>query len=145
MTHNTSGFSKWTHPVEIPPLEEAYEALEFSSSADGQYQYVKCQKCCQAIRILGRLSRPINDKMSVLQKRISYMEKYTRGSSKIAAEEIKHAKEELQQLEAEDPKWDKLTHLPLYSSKCTGYRFYCSPCWEQAYSIYEQERRKIKA
>ena len=57
MAHNTSDFSNWTNPVEIPPLEttdatdrkkeEANEALEFSS--DGQYQYVKCQKCAQDV------------------------------------------------------------------------------------------------
>ena len=50
----------FSNPIELPSLEttdaidrkkeEAYEALEFSSSTDGQqYQYVKCQKCCQAI------------------------------------------------------------------------------------------------
>jgi hypothetical protein len=74
--------STFSNPIELPSLEEveamdklreeAIEALEYSSSEDGQYQYVKCQKCAQAIRIVGKLQRPKspNDRIATLQKRI---------------------------------------------------------------------------
>jgi len=34
---------------------------------------------------------------------------------------------ELQRLQSEDAKYDKFRCLPLYSCRCTGYRFFCSP------------------
>ena len=37
-------------------------------------------------------------------------------------------------------KRDRLRSLPLYSSKITGYEFFCSPCWDKAY-LLDQERR----
>ena len=164
MTHNTSDFNNWTNPVEIPPLEttdaidrkkqEAYEALEYSSSEDGQYQYVKCQYCSKNIRIVGKLQTPKkpSERIAVLQKRIKWLEYqlshnsyyYNNGKASAAAREIKQAKEELQRLQAEDAKYAKFRSLPLYSSKCTGHRFFCSSCWEQAYQIAQEERKKEK-
>ena len=70
------------------------------------------------------------------------MEKYPHGNSSNTAEEIRKTKEELQRLEAEDAEWDKFRSLPLYSSKCTGYRFFCSLCWDQAYQVAQEEQRK---
>jgi hypothetical protein len=40
-----------------------------------------------------------------------------------------------------EAKRDRLRHLPLYSSKSTNYLFYCSPCWDKAY-LLDHERRK---
>ena len=149
----------FSNPIELPSLEttdaidrkkeEAYEALEFSSSTDGQqYQYVKCQKCCQAIRIVGKLQTPktASDRIGVLQKRIKWHEECQRRNINInnKAAAIKQDREELQRLEAEDAKYDKFRSLPLYSSKCTGYKFFCSTCWEQAYQIAEDQRKKEK-
>lgn len=37
---------------------------------------------------------------------------------------------------------DKRRHLPLLSSRCTGYRFFCSTCWDKA--EFEQDQRKKK-
>lgn len=117
MTHSTSDFSKWTNPVEILPMEgtdaadrakeQAFEALEFFSSEDDgrQRQYVKCQSYGQFIHIVGKLQRPTNDRMAVLQKRISHMEKHSHGGSVV---EIKKTKEELQALEAEESQRDRL-------------------------------------
>jgi hypothetical protein len=65
-------------PVEIPSLEEvekmerqrsqAIEALEISDNM------VKCQRCRNAIPIVGKTSRPANDRVAILQARIKWIE-----------------------------------------------------------------------
>ena len=140
--NNNSTFS---NPVELPPMEttylpdrqkeEAFNSLEFLNDNEA----VRCQCCNNWIRIVGKLQKPksANDRISTLQKRIkwlefrlshnisssnssSYYNNNAKPSSAIAVtREIKEAKEELARLEAEDAKWDRFRHLPLYSSKCT--------------------------
>lgn len=140
MTH----VSKWTNPVEISSAlettevidrqkEKEYAALEFSSDGKDQRQYVKCQKCGENKRIVGKLHTPktTNDRMSVLQKRIKWYEDILshndydsnakHSSAAVATKELKGAKDELALLEAEDQKWERFRRLPLYSTKCTGY------------------------
>jgi DNA-directed RNA polymerase subunit RPC12/RpoP len=153
----------FSNPIELPSMqiadaadiqkEQAFQALEYSSDADGQYQYVKCQYCSKNIRIVGKLQTPKkpSERIGVLQKRIKWLEYqlshnsyYYNNGKASAAREIKQAKEELQRLQAEDAKYDKFRSLPLYSSKCTGHRFFCSSCWEQAYQIAQEERKKEK-
>jgi hypothetical protein len=104
------------------------------------------------IKIVGRLQSPRGNRIDTLQKRIRYLEERYRKdefsaflTAAAAQQQIKKAKEELQALDAADAEYDKKRHLILYSSKCTGYKFFCSPCWDQAYSIYEEERKRQKA
>ena len=61
-------------PFELPSLEEieqmerqqsqAIEALEISGNS------VKCQKCGIDVPIVGKLNRPHNERVVILQKRI---------------------------------------------------------------------------
>jgi hypothetical protein len=67
-------------PFELPSLEEieqmerqrsqAIEALEISSNS------VKCQKCSMAIPIVGKLSRPCNDRAAVLQIQLMWINRH---------------------------------------------------------------------
>ena len=148
--------NSFSNPKELPSLEsttaidrqqeESYATLEFSSY--GENQYVKCQRCGQAKRIVGKLQRPKNDRIEQIKKRIRHIEeynlKYNNNKATSDSGGIKELKQELAQLIKEEEKRDRLRSLPLYSSKNTGYKFFCSPCWDQAYLIYEQERKKEK-
>ena len=65
-------------PFELPSLEEieqmerrslqAIESLEISGNS------VKCQRCDNTVPIVGKLPRPQNDRVAVLQKRIKWLE-----------------------------------------------------------------------
>ena len=55
---------------------------------------------------------------------------------------LQQVKEELARLEAEDAKWDKLRHLPLYSSRITGFKFVCSTCYDDFYQMSQEQRKK---
>ena len=128
--------------------EEAFNSLEFSDN-NGE-EAVRCQCCNNWIRIVGKLQRPKkpNDRISTLQKRIKWLgecqHRNNINKNKAADAIIKQDREELQRLQAEDAKYDKFRSLPLYSSKCTGYRFFCSPCWDQAYLIDQEQKKKEK-
>jgi hypothetical protein len=47
---------------------QAIEALEISGNS------VKCQRCGMAVTIIGKLTRTGNDRITILQKRIKWME-----------------------------------------------------------------------
>ena len=147
--NNTSTFS---NPIELPSMQiadasdrqkdQAFDALEFSS--DGQYQYVKCQCCYNSIRIVGKLERLKSERIEILKKRRRYAEAYNlKSNNKSSAQEVKKLKDELDDLLKQEEKRDRLRHLPLYNSKCTGYRFFCSPCWDKVYAL-DQKQRKNK-
>jgi hypothetical protein len=85
------------------------------------------------------MHRPKSDRIAILEKRIWWLEQYPHGN---ANDSIKQLKEELQTLQAEEEKRDRLRGVPLLSSKITGYRFFCSPCWDQAYLIDQNQRKK---
>jgi hypothetical protein len=65
---------------ELPSLEQieemerqrlqAIESLEISGSS------VKCQRYGTAVPIVGKLPRPHNERVAILQKRIKWMENY---------------------------------------------------------------------
>jgi hypothetical protein len=86
-------------PFELPSLEEieemdrqqlqAIEALEISESGNS----VKCQRCGMAVPIVGKLSRPHNDRVAILQRRIKWIENHSRGNNTKA--EVKQIKQEL--------------------------------------------------
>ena len=71
---------------------------------------VKCQKCGNDIPIVGKLSRPHNDRVAVLQKRIKWIENYAHGNTNNSrsADDPKALKQELAELLEEDAKGDKL-------------------------------------
>jgi hypothetical protein len=104
----------------------AIEALEISSD------YVKCQKCSMDIPIVGKLARPHNDRVAILQKRIRWMENYYHGN-RSNANDLKLLKAELAELLEEDAKTNLLRCLPLYSCRITGWKFVCSRCYDKVY------------
>jgi hypothetical protein len=56
---------------------QAIEALEISDSGNS----VKCQKCSMVIPIVGKLARPHNDRVAILQKLIKWIENYSHGNN----------------------------------------------------------------
>jgi hypothetical protein len=69
------------------------------------------------------MARPQNDRIEQIKKGVNEL------------------KQELEELLKDEAKRDRLRSLPLYSSKSTNYLFYYSPCWDKAY-LLDQERRK---
>jgi hypothetical protein len=122
-------------PFELPSLEEieqmdrqrshAIESLEIFDHS------VKCQSCGIAVPIVGKLARPHNDRVAVLQRRIKWMENYYHGVNK---DDLKQLKQEVAELLEEDARADKLRCLPLYSCRITGFRFVCSKCYDKVYT-----------
>jgi hypothetical protein len=103
-------------PFEIPSLEEikemerqrsqAIESLQLSDSDST----VKCQRYGIPVPIVGKLSKPHNDRVAVLQRRIKWMENYRHGSGSAKNHEyddVKALKQELAALLEEDAKADK--------------------------------------
>jgi hypothetical protein len=148
MTHPQEVFSDFTNPRELPSLEEiermdkkreaAINSLEIS---DG---HVKCQKCGQVIPIIGKLQKSKTDRIASLEKRIKraefYYKKYHHDNS---TDHSGKDREELAALQQEDAERDKLRCLPLYRSKRTGYRFFCSSCFD-ACSSHRRRSHTIK-
>jgi hypothetical protein len=140
---NNNNANKLSSPIELPSLEEI-EAMEkqqqnaIDSLEIIQGSKAKCQRCSQAIPIVGRLQRPKgHTRIDTLQKMLSYLENQSRD-----IDSAKRLKEEIAQLEAEESKRDKLRSLPLYSCKITSWKFVCSKCYDDLYQISQQEQRK---
>jgi hypothetical protein len=75
-----------------------------------------------------------NDRIEVLKTRIKRIEEYNLKNNRTpSANEINNLKQELEDLLKDEAKRDRYMHLPLYSSKSTGYKFFCSPCWDKAF------------
>ena len=89
-----------------------------------------------AIPIVGKLSRPCNDRAVILQRRIKWMENYYHG---VNINDIKMLKAELAELLEEHARADKLRSLPLYSCRITGFKFVCSKCYDRVYNMLVQE------
>jgi hypothetical protein len=91
-------------PFELPSLEEieemdrqslqVIESLQISDSGDS----IKCQRCGNAVPIVGKLTRTNNDRIGILQKRIKWIENYRRGNNKSSADDLKALKAELAEL-----------------------------------------------
>jgi adenine-specific DNA methylase len=131
-------------PFELPSLEEIKEMDRQRSQAIESLQIidnsVKCQRCGIAIPIVGKLTRTKNDRIAILQRRIKWLNNYSHGN--IRSDDVKRLKQEVAELLAEDAKADKLRRLPLYSCKITGFRFVCCRCYDTAYQLVQEERRK---
>jgi hypothetical protein len=126
-------------PFVLPSIEEIVEMERLMSQAIDTLEIsddsVKCQRCGNPVPIVGKLSRPHNDRIAILQKRIKWIENYSRGNVNRPSytNEVKELKQELAGLLAEDAKADKLRSLPLYSCKITGFKFVCSKCYDKVY------------
>jgi hypothetical protein len=90
-----------------------------------------------AMPIVGKLPKPHPNRVAILQKRIKWIENYSRsnnnGSYHHKNNDIKQLKQELAELLEEDAKVDKLRSLPLYSCRITGWKFVCSKCYDKVY------------
>jgi len=84
------------------------ESLQISNGS------VKCQRCDNSAPIVGKLSRPHNDRVAILQERIKWIENYSRGNTNRSSyiDDLKALKQELAELLEEDTKADKLRNLP---------------------------------
>ena len=124
---------------ELPSLEEIEQMERQRSQAIESLEIfdhsVKCQRCGNAVPIVGKLNRPHNDRVVILQRRIKWIENYRRGGNSTSKnEDLKALKQELAELLEEDAKYDKLRSLPLYSCKITGWKFVCSKCYDKVYN-----------
>ena len=99
-------------PFELPSLEQieeierqrlqAMESLQISDNS------VKCQRCGMAVPIIRKLARPYNDRVAVLQRRIKWIENYSRGNNGSKNNDLNQLKAELAGLLEEDAKYDNL-------------------------------------
>jgi hypothetical protein len=140
-------------PFELPSLEEieqmdrqrsqAIESLEISDHS------VKCQRCGIAVPMIGKAIKPKSNRITILEKRINWLENYTRCSNNnrrrrsISDYVVKQLKQELTELLEEDAKTDKLRSLPLYSCRITGWKFVCSKCYDRLY-MHAIEKTKLE-
>jgi hypothetical protein len=128
---------------ELPSLEQieqmerqrsqALEALEINDDNNS----VKCQRCGNAVPIVGKLTKVSHDRIDMLKVRINWMESrpyHYRGKE----DDIKAYKQELAELLEEDAKYDKLRSLPLYSCRITGFKFVCSKCYDKVYMLVQR-------
>jgi hypothetical protein len=93
---------------------------------------VKCQRSSSAVPIVGKLDRPHNDRVVILQKRIKWLETHYRYFANTNAKNdiLNTLRQELAELLAEDAKADKLRSLPLYYHKRIS-KFVCSKCYDR--------------
>jgi hypothetical protein len=120
-----------SHNLLIHPNIESLQIYDHSS--------VKCQKCGNAIPIVGKLPKPHSNRVVVLQRRIGWLKGYHRCHHRrhhyhYSDDVVKELERELADLLAEDAKADKLRHLPLYSCRITGFKFVCSKCYDRVYN-----------
>jgi hypothetical protein len=125
---------------ELPSLQEIEEMDRQRSYAIESWEIsdhsVKCQKCGTAVPIVGKLPKPHPNRVAILQKRIKWLENYSRGNINRPSyiNDIKALKQELADLLEENAKADKLRSLPLYSCRITGWKFVCSKCYDKVYN-----------
>jgi hypothetical protein len=63
------------------------------------------------VPVVGKLPKPHNDWIAILQKRIKWMENYYHG---ININDLRALKQELAELLEQDAKADKLRSLPMF-------------------------------
>jgi adenine-specific DNA methylase len=118
-------------PFELPSLQEieemdrqlsyAIESLEIFDHS------VRCQRCGMAVPIVGRLTMTTakNDRITVLEKRIKWLQNYSHGKFRSDNNDVKQLKQELAELLEEDAKADKLRSLPCIAAKLLAGNSYC--------------------
>jgi hypothetical protein len=113
---------------------QAIESLEIFDHS------IKCQKCGMVVPIVGKLPKPHPNRVAILEKRIKWIENYSRGNINRPSyiSDIKALKQELAELLEEDAKADKLRSLPLYTCRITGWKFVCSKCYDKAYALVQR-------
>jgi hypothetical protein len=124
------------NPIELPSIQEieeldrqrqnAIESLQLSDNGNS----VKCQSCGTFIAIVGKLYRLHPKRIIELKSQIRWTEQYFNH----------HGGDKAELLKEEESK-ELLRRLPLYSAHMTGYKYICSKCWDKAY-LLDQERRK---
>jgi hypothetical protein len=81
-------------PFELPSLEQIEEMERQRSQAIQSLQItdntVKCQRCGNAVPIVGKLTRTHNDRIAILQKRIKWLENYRRGNTRYDDHDLKN-------------------------------------------------------
>jgi hypothetical protein len=123
--------------VELTDDELRQQALAALEIRDG---FVKCQnpRCKKDFALLPKMvSVHNNDRIGTLQCRLRILKNKNHGTSK---EDIKSVEEELQQLLEYDSQFDIQRQLPLHSSPCTGFKFYCGSCWDRAFNRRGRKR-----
>jgi hypothetical protein len=97
-------------PFEILSLQEIEEMEKQRSQAIKSLgipgNSVKCQKCSVDIPIVGKMPRPHNDRVAILQKKIKWIENLCRSNINRPSyiNEVKQLKQELAEL-SEDAKY----------------------------------------
>jgi RNA polymerase-binding transcription factor DksA len=131
--------------------QEELESLEIS--ADGNF--VKCKKC--GINLpMRKLDRPYNtSRIIVLEHRIRACEEYqnkiknnnNNNNSKNKnnnndSATCKQLKQELVDLLKIEKERDTIRKLPLYSSRITDWKWYCSKCYDEACIFAARNKNK---
>jgi hypothetical protein len=129
------------NPVELPSLEEIaaidqqrQKAIEHLEIIDG---HVRCQSCGTLFRMNDNSSKTICKRIYQLQAMIKQIETHD-----LSGTSAKKEKQELADLLEENRKRDLVRRLPLYSSKITGYSWFCSKCYDECDQREREERKK---
>src|SRR5689334_20158718 len=103
---------------------QALDAIEILLSEAGEPRHVKCQRCGIAVPIVGKMSRPKNDKVVKLETRQRFMENHPYLCSK---QDLEAVKQELAKVLEEDAKAEKRRSIPLTYWPSRG-KYVCGNC-----------------
>lgn len=134
--------------IDLPSIEalenqrqKAVDELEIIDD-----KYVKCQECGELKPIItdsALMIRCHTSRISQLKSMIKQIEKYNIPSRGYPNHIARKEREELKELLEEEKKREITKRIPLYSSKLTGYRWYCSKCYEQEEQKQREKRNQV--
>ncbi|MFL6377725.1 MAG: hypothetical protein ACJ72R_09720 [Nitrososphaeraceae archaeon] len=81
MAHSRIGMAEKIEEMDRQRSQEI-ESLQITDNS------IKCQKCGNVVPIVGKLPRPHNDRVAVLQKKIKWIEKYSCGNNRSSANDL---------------------------------------------------------
>jgi hypothetical protein len=132
--------------IELPSMEQIAEIEKQQSDAKESLEisdgHARCQGCGSLKPLLSdntKLVRSTESKqIHRLRAIIKQIEKYNFGGDI----STKDQRQELSQLLEEEKKKDVFRRLPLYSSSATRYKWFCSSCYDRAYSLRRKKENK---
>ena len=124
----------------VVSMEEAEEKAIRELKLSSDKRKAQCQSCgIWLLRIRDVSPERDSTEIRRLKRTIKHLEEY--AASTCTRVNCKAEKEQLDQLLKEQERLRFLRSLPLKGNACTGYRLYCSTCWNQAYEFSYIKKR----